>query len=77
MNGIKGGENMKKIFAVFPTIIILLFCYVVLTFPELFSTTLKRNLLNDLNNGDLQAWEFYEKTYIENDIELFEEENLK
>ena len=44
----------------------------VISYPEMFSTTLKYQLKNDLKRGDELAIEYYQNTYVANGIELFD-----
>lgn len=44
----------------------------VIRYPELYSTTLKYQLKNDISAGDITAIEYYNTTYAAHGINLFE-----
>jgi len=70
---------MTKLYEVVATSMILFIISLILingiVFLELFSTTSKYQLHNDLKAGDVQAMELYQKTYVEKGIILFDDIN--
>lgn len=41
-------------------------------FPELYSTTWKNQLRQDIESGNAEMIEYYERNYVANGIELFD-----
>lgn len=66
----------KKRFAISMLIILILtiFLYIMIDFirfPEVYLTTQKYQLMNDIKRGDKLAIEYYEDNYVKNGRELF------
>lgn len=67
---------IRTITAALATTILVGFSYNVIKRPELYSTTMKYQLKNDLLAGDANAIEYYNGNYASQGIELFEDDTM-
>ena len=67
--------DLKRFIVSIVTLIAIIFCITVAVdfckYPEMYLTTWKYQLQNDIANGNKQAIEYYNTVYVENGIELF------
>lgn len=71
-------ERIKSFFKVASVITVLVLCILmavdVVKYPECYFSTWKQALYYDIEAGDEEAIEYYNRVYVANGRELFEEE---
>ena len=72
----KPSKCVRTITAALATTVLVGFSYNVIQRPELYSTTLRYQLKNDIQAGQENAIEYYNGNYASQGIELFEDDTM-
>lgn len=70
-------KGYDVIVAVLITFILSIILINIATYPEIYSTTWRYQLHNDLKAGDVQAQEYYQNTYLSKGKVLFEDVKME